>query len=355
MRVAAAILHFFFILASDAFAQDRVDIDFYRGFFSDPSIIVLNTSRPARPGDLIKFFSDNRENYRVHSLNLCTKDSVAGDALSQKSTLAVNTTSESNDWHETVSISGNILGLGGSYKSVVTRRDTILYSGDDTEKNFRAYSENLTVGLFDLHRVIDVNKCSKYRDWATSVDGLVIPESVFWFEGELNVTSLVQLRLEKEVFLDTSSLANLVKQVPWAAALLNSAKIKGEMADTLSAETKMLDNFPKLQEDETPTAIAIRPLYINPEIAEEISTLFASIAQKFGNEPSPEDANLLLNEIRKLNLRSEGSLINQVFAPSETFFREWVSESSEQGERNIAIANNVKRVIYMNYAAFSAK
>ncbi|WP_422024208.1 hypothetical protein [Roseibium sp.] len=348
--MARLITAFIFLMLAPQpiFAQEIIDREFYRGYFSDPSIIVLNTFRPMKAGDLVKIFGP--QNYRVHSLSNCIRSNRSTSPLRQKRTLAVKTTSQNIDWYESFTINGGVLGLGGSYENTISRQDTATYSGSGNQSAFRAYASDLAIGLFDIPTVIDASKCPKYLNWAGATGGWVIPETVYWFEGDLGVSSTITLKAQQEFSLSLDAIAPLVRQVPWASAVLKSTSLSGKNVDEFSFTTDMNANFPGSDKDVEPTALALRPLYINPEIASEISRLFRKHLEE--NITDTEKVKAVIQELPELNTKSEGSLINRVFAPSDTIYREWISETNEQVERNRQIAYDVRRTLVMNYLLY---
>ena len=347
----------FFIISlaysNSAAGQEFVDHEFYKGYFSDPSIIVLHRPRPIKAGDLIRYFSN--QDHRLHSLSNCTRKPAGNEALSHRSEHGIKTTSRDQDWQKTVTLGKGTSDASDPPASIVSRRDTVEYTSPSERKGrFRARSESLAVALLDLRKSINVYLCPNYEDWSKAIDGLAVPETVFWFEGEVKITSRVALTLEEKTQLSAENLAPVVKQAPWAAAILKSIRADRDGAREVSVETSMIARFPALKQNETPTALAFRPLYINPEVAMQISDFYQEISKKFDGTFTPDDARTALEQELSLNLKTENSLINQVFSPSEIVFREWTSGNTETAERNRSIAMNVKRAIYLNYLASRA-
>ncbi|MCV0429523.1 MAG: hypothetical protein K5905_29130 [Roseibium sp.] len=341
------------VYSNSVAGQEFVDHEFYKSYFSDPSIIVLHRPRPFKAGDLIRYFS--AQDHRLHSLTNCTRGPLTIGALSQRAEHDVNQTGEGNDWQKTVVLGEGDADAALPSKNIVTRRDTVEYaSPDEGQGKFRARSETLSVALIDLRNSLNVYLCPKYDDWSSAVDGLAVPETVYWFEGEVKITSRVALKLESRITLSAENLAPVVKQAPWAEALMKSIKADRDGAKEVSVETSMIARFPTLKQTETPTALAFRPLYINPEIAKQISDFYQTMSKEFGGVFTPEEARSILEREHSLNLKTENSLINKVFSPSEIVFREWTSGDTEIAERNRSIARNIKQAIYLNYLASRA-
>lgn len=337
---------------SKAYSQEAIDLDFYRGYFSnDSSIIVLNAPKPIGAGDFLSYTQKSKL-YRIHAFKNCLSNGSNGNSLVQKSVLAISTTNRSDDWFESIDISGSILGLGGSYSNTISRSDKIEFA-DGSNSNFRAYSEDLSIGTFDFFSVIDAVKCEKYLEWVENGPAKIIPESVFWFEGNLTITSTITLELEKNVSLSFEALKPITNKLPWASAILNSTSLDGSERDNLSKETKMVASFPEVNDNQRPSILAFRPLYIDQEIAEQISEKLKIAKNKFGSTITPDEAKAIVEEFPELSILKKGSLINSVFQPNKTKYSDWLYENGNITEEKLIISRNLTQAFYLNFDALN--